>query len=307
MKEVWPNLFIPGAGKSGTTSLHFYLNQHPDIWMSKDKEPGYFCDHGEDKTKRKYYLSLFTGGKYCKYRGESSTGYMMSDITMRRIKKDIHNPKFIFILRNPVDRAYSHYSWLKGIGFESFSFEEAFLQDKERAFATKEVTPVGDKSYFQGGCYGKWLTQYCNFFGKENIHVITNEELNINPLKTLNTCFDFLSLEKLDALQEISKNQTKILTNPGFYHKAMLLLSQEGDNALKDLYKKILPDSVRIKLRRLIIACLEIFKNRFARSKPVLSITKAQREWIAKYYTEDVKILKKVIEKDFSHWSDFIE
>ena len=71
-----PNLFIPGAGKSGTSSLHKYLNQHPDIYMSKNKEPHFFC-HDDFNSKWEAYLQFYQEGIDKRYRGESSTGYMV--------------------------------------------------------------------------------------------------------------------------------------------------------------------------------------------------------------------------------------
>ncbi|HEY9134269.1 MAG TPA: hypothetical protein VIM85_00570, partial [Pseudomonadales bacterium] len=79
-----PNLFIPGSAKSGTSSLHEYLNQHPDISMSSEKEPHFFCIK-RNKKEAFEYEKLFENEK--KYRGESSTGYMVFHGVPERIKK----------------------------------------------------------------------------------------------------------------------------------------------------------------------------------------------------------------------------
>ena len=98
MSNIKPNLFIPGAGKSGSSSLHNYLKLHPDIYMSELKEPHFFS-HDENyfsKTQTEKYYELFKNGKKYKYRGESSTGYMVFPHVIDRIKMDKKKPKFIF-------------------------------------------------------------------------------------------------------------------------------------------------------------------------------------------------------------------
>ena len=125
-----PNLFVPGAAKSGTSSLHEYLNQHPDIFMSNMKEP-HFWTSPQKYGNFEWYSSLFEESSTKKYRGESSTGYMVFDHFLDRVTKYVEAPRFIFLLRNPIDRTYSHYRWLKGLGSEKLSFRSALEKDKD--------------------------------------------------------------------------------------------------------------------------------------------------------------------------------
>ena len=87
-----PNLFIPGAAKSGTSTLHDYLSLHPDINMSVNKEPNYYWR--EDK-RLEHYAKLYAGGRY-RYLGESSTNYMVLPEVVDRIRKTVSDPRFIF-------------------------------------------------------------------------------------------------------------------------------------------------------------------------------------------------------------------
>ena len=106
-EKKYPNLFIPGAAKSGTTSLHELLDLHPNISMSCVKEPHFWTRlEFENFTKKDIgnYLSLFDEKKNAKYRGESSTGYMVFPSFIEHLKQHYDSqPKFIFILRNPID------------------------------------------------------------------------------------------------------------------------------------------------------------------------------------------------------------
>jgi len=303
MSTVWPNLFIPGAAKSGTTALHHYLHQHSDIWMSGDKETGFFSNDERYYTGKKYYLSLFEKGKEHAYRGESSTGYMVHPQALYRIKKDTIDPKFIFILRNPIDRSFSHFNWLAGTGFESRSFKEAFLSNihLELSFS------ISEPYYYHYSCYGKWLSGFCKVFGRKSIHIITAEDLKKDLRKTINTCFSFLNLPEVHQFQETRLNETIMLKNPAFYKKSMHLISKQGDNWLKDLYRKLFPDSTRIKIRKSIVNFLEDMKYNYAESYEPPQLSNEERVWLAKYFYEDFQLLKQVTGLEFSQWPEFNE
>ena len=126
----WPNFFIIGAAKSGTTSLYHYLKQHPQIYMSPVKEPRFFAFHGEtleiDRydqlsradlrliladsiTKPSDYLALFNGVKDEKAIGEASPLYLQIPQVAARIHQFIPHAKLLAVLRNPIDRTYSQF------------------------------------------------------------------------------------------------------------------------------------------------------------------------------------------------------
>ena len=117
-----PNLFIVGAAKSGTTSLHNYLNQHPDVFMCTPKEPHFLINNeiGKDRisigvSDKNKYLNLFLKGKKKQYRGESSVMYLMyPDIVIPKINQQYgEDCKIIIMLRNPIERAYSGFQHVK--------------------------------------------------------------------------------------------------------------------------------------------------------------------------------------------------
>ena len=118
MLHFKPNLFIPGAAKSGTTSLHNLLDQHPEICMSSVKEPGYWKNEKFKDFKnieKENYLNLFMKSNH-KIFGESTTAYMYYDSFINNINSNYKvSPKFIFILRNPIDRFNSHFWCIKGL------------------------------------------------------------------------------------------------------------------------------------------------------------------------------------------------
>ena len=195
-----PDFFVPGAAKSGTTTLHDLLSTHHDISMSKEKEPVYW----NNKLFRQFklfevsrYANLFEKNR--KIKGESTTSYMYYDSFISNIKANFeYSPKFIFVLRNPVDRYVSHVNWLKGLGLEKKDVNQVINEDDWANFSEYDDYP---KQYYQFGLYNKWITRFIKNFGKKNIKIITFEQLISDRLKTLNSCYEFLGVEKVDNLK----------------------------------------------------------------------------------------------------------
>ena len=140
-----PNFLIIGAMKSGTTALYYYLEQHPDIYMSPVKEPNFFSSHKQENaadtvTEFGIYRQLFSGGSGKKAIGEASHSYLYEPGAAAEIRRYIPEAKLIAILRNPIERAYSHFLHMVRSGTEPLDdFARALQEDvvgihKERAF-----------------------------------------------------------------------------------------------------------------------------------------------------------------------------
>src|SRR5437763_505157 len=102
----WPNLFVVGAPKAGTTSLWLYLDRHPDIWMAPVKEPQFFSGLWYDQDS---YLRLFAPGARFKLRGEASPSYLAKAGVAEASKRVSPDARIVIMLRDPVERAYSKY------------------------------------------------------------------------------------------------------------------------------------------------------------------------------------------------------
>lgn len=308
LDEHWPNLFVPGAGKSGTSSLHAYLGLHPNIAMSKEKEPSFFTDTKGITKRKAYYLDLFKSNKKVLYRGESSTGYMSSPAATKNIKAYVTQPKFIFILRNPIDRAFSHFRWMTSLGYEKQGFKEAINSDISGTKHAKTSVAFGSKHYYQEGLYAKWISKYVNAFGKQNIHVITSERLRETPLHTLNSCFHFLGIDALSDLQPINLNPTSGRKASRRYRLTNYLLFGKHLVSIKRAYSAILPGRIRIFIRQKMSALQKHtintdFHNDDKEMYPVLS--QSQRDWLKDLYAEEVKKLKGMTGNEYQKWLDF--
>ena len=110
--ERRPNLFIIGAMKSGTSSLHAYLGTHPSVFMCEPKEPGYFVEQLNLKRGRGWYSKLFHGAEGASIRGESSTEYTKAPMyggVPQRLAEFNPQAKIIYLMRDPIERSISHY------------------------------------------------------------------------------------------------------------------------------------------------------------------------------------------------------
>ena len=298
MEAIQPNLFIPGAAKSGTTSLHQLLDLHPDVTMSSTKEPVYWNSVNyisNEKINR--YNALFNSSN-SKIIGESTTSYMYYSNFILRIKKHFKkSPKFIFILRNPIDRCYSHYWYLVGRGQENRSFKTSFTNDAKREFSNYGDLP---NYYYHFGRYAHWLEAFYTNFESKNIKIITLEDLKINPLKTINSCFLFLSISELTTLSPIKSNVSVRLKYPKLYHLNRKILA--GKYSITKFSKCLIPKKQRVYLKN------RLQKNTFFNTHKPLNypeLSEQDRSLVKSYYENDVKRLKKLTGHAFNGWRDF--
>ena len=300
MLHFKPNLFIPGAAKSGTTTLHNLLNQHPEICMSSVKEPGYWKNEKFKDFKnieKENYLNLFMKSKH-KIFGESTTAYMYYDTFINNINSNYKvSPKFIFILRNPIDRFNSHFWWIKGLGLEKSNFQEALSKDQNNQFKAYNYYP---KYYFQFGLYAKWLKRFYNCFDRSNIKIIIFEDLINNQLKTANSCFEFLGLKKLDTISNHTSNQTALLKNPELYH--FLNKSAIGKYSFTKIGKYFLPKKT---INWIILNIKNNLKNWKKENVSCPKLSKENRYELKALYFKDVSELKKLTEYNYKEWTDF--
>lgn len=192
----FPNLFIIGAMKAGTSSLHEYLGQHPQIFMSRMKEPQYFAPHltrwnqawGQGNSYPEqgvdWYLHLFKDAGNVKYAGESSVSYSARpwvEDCEKRIAKFNPASRIIYLLRDPVERAISHYWYFVRDGREDQDILTAFKRRGE---------------YIARSNYALQLQPYLNTFGHQQVFTLTVEELNAQPQRTFQSLFEWLGVDK---------------------------------------------------------------------------------------------------------------
>ena len=196
-----PNLFVIGAMKSGTSSFHDYLGSHPEIFMSEVKEPCHFVPELRRSQGTDWYLNLFAKGQNCLYRGESSVVYThLPDHpgVVERIEAFAPDAKFIYVMREPVARAVSHY-W--------HCFQSNRVRESRQildAFKTNHI-------YLDYSDYALQLKPFLERFGPNRVRAITLEELSTDKITVMHSIFRWLNVDpeavpavKLDTIRHIT-------------------------------------------------------------------------------------------------------
>ena len=294
-----PNFFIPGAAKSGTTSLHKLLDTHPDISMSNEKEPVYWNNklfNEFENLEISRYLNLFE--QDVKIKGESTTSYMYYESFIRNVKNNFQqSPKFIFILRNPIDRYVSHSNWLRGLGKEKRRIDEIIEDERYLDFEEYEDYP---KQYYQFGLYNKWISRFVENFGRENIKIVTFEKFVSERLNILNSCFEFLGVSRMQSVKFIKSNKTNKIIFPTIYH--FLRKSSIGKMKYTMIGKFFLPKKIRTIIKSLIKI---VIKNWISFESKKEIVSNKYRKMLKDIYYEDVMALKDKLNYDFPEWEDF--
>jgi Sulfotransferase domain len=188
-----PNLFVVGAAKAATTSLWRYLQAHPDVFMARIKEPHFFSRGGVNgipvaKTEEAY-LALFARAGGAAYRGEASVSYLWDPEAAEVLERWAPDARILISLRDPVERAYSHYWTHVRIGTERRTFREAVDAELEGRHDVLSVPPP----YVSRGYYAEQVRPYLELF--EHVLVLFFEELVADVRGSMRTVFEFLGLD----------------------------------------------------------------------------------------------------------------
>ena len=241
--RVLPDFIIIGAGQCGTTSLYNYLIQHPNIYPSSKKEINFF-DYNFDKCISWYKLHFqtkfqkFFKTQICKKNfltGEATPHYLFNPSVPKRVQKTLPKIKLIVILRNPVDRAYSHYSKDVTLGRQTLSFTEIINHEeklketpiKNNNTENSNLYNIWNSLYFGRGIYVDQLKNWLDVFPRDQFLILKTEDMNADLTKTLNKVFQFLNISKFQV-KDIKR------TNVGKYEK----MDQSTRKILIKFYKQ---------------------------------------------------------------------
>ena len=302
-----PNFFIFGATKSGTSSLYFYLKQHPDVFMSGVKEPHFFgFEPGQDvwevrngeNRKNSYvvtdfdaYQKLFEAGAGAKARGEASVTYIYREGSAERIHAQVPDAKLVAVLRNPVERAYSAYLHLIREEDEPCAtFMEAL--DAEPKRIAEGWAPL--YHYQNMGFYGEQLSRFYKRFAPEQIKIFLYEDLEKEPERVIKEIFTFVGVDPTFEPDTKTRHNISGVPQNKLVHQAHRFLKKP--HPLKDLGKTLLPASLRSRAKRQLLSRLESQNLR----KPPLSPEARAR--LVGAYRDDIGALQELLGRDLSHW-----
>jgi hypothetical protein len=275
------NTFIVGAPKAGTTSLHHYLDQHSEVSMSSVKEPNFFSI--KEVTPLFYnslciasseaYHKLFVQEK--QIMGEASVSYLFYDEVPKRIHDYNAKAKIIIMLRQPIERAFSHYLMDSRLGFCSKTLEEIIAHPQKH--------PQFHQQYVELGSYYSQLERYLSIFKKEQLKVIFYEDFKNDTLKEMSSLFDFLGID--DQPLDLSVQNSFLSPSNSFI--AFLYTF----NWIRKGVKLLVPFSLIAFLKKTFLS---------GSKKPVIS--NEVKEKLKHYYQDDVRQLEKLLNIDLSRW-----
>ena len=298
-----PDFLVIGAGKSGTTSLHEYLNQHPQIFMGT-KEPNFFHYELEtedsfdiEATKKHYresvtdltsYKGLFKDAKDGQLLGEVSNLYLNSEKAYKRIEYYVPEVKLIAILRHPADRLFSRYYHLvREDKLPSKSFDDIF--DKSSIWWRRaDLIPEG--------FYFSQLKKFYDTFKRDQIKVFLYEEFINETDRVVKDIFEFLNVNP-----DI-KVGTDVIYNKSGEVKNKAIDTLVGQNSAPILFLKRYAPAVHKAMKNSVQVnrILNALRNKNL-EKPELSKENRKRI-IEEIYKEDILELQQLLQRDLSHW-----
>jgi hypothetical protein len=283
------DFFIVGAPKAGTTSLYHYLSAHPQVEMSRQKETDYFSDKAIHEQGMYYaknrintldkYDSLFVQKESVVY-GEASVSYLFYENVAEDIKKYNPNAKIIIMLRDPIERAFSHYLMDYRLGLISDSFENVLAKISKHKNAH-----LFYQQYIEVSKYAKQIQRYLDFFKKENILFIDYEDFKKNVSKTVDQVYNFLNISTEFVADINTKHNTFIMPK----NKIIRLIYSFV------FLRKILTFLFPVYLVKNISVLL--FKSD---KKPEL--LKETRSLLSIIFNDDIKKMEEVLAKNYSKW-----
>ncbi len=292
MNGDMPNFFILGAAKAGTTSLHYYLQQHPKVFLSAVKEPNFFgYDPFYAEGIHKYVARHFSCSCGFPARGEATPTYFHQyETVIPRMQEAFAavSPRFLVILRDPVDRAWSHYLHRKRNCTEPETFERALALENERL----QQNPQAFVGYFRPGLYAKQLTAWFRHFPRDRFLIGLTEDLRAKPTEFISNICSFLGV---DPPAEMDLSEKKNRASEPRIRWLMQLLNRP--NLVQRFVKSLLSRHTQLRLSWYI---RELNLRPYTKELPRINEETAAS--LRTLYAEDLERLEEMIERDLSKW-----
>lgn len=296
-----------GAPKAGTTWLNTCIAEHPEVFVSI-KELSFFNDAGgiydkfhrtytkgikwyisrfpkkvESKSPYAYLLKIYPPQKNSRLMGDFTVDYLSRPKAPHRIHDHFPQTKIICVLRQPVERAYSHYVWYK----RNFKFEKANTFEE-----ALEKQPL----YIEKSLYYKYLKTYFELFGKENILILFYEDIKENPLEVVRQTYKFLNIAENFVPTSLNKKVNKSrVAKYNLVSKVLLIPKFMRDHNLTSVLYPISKTRIYRKAQ-----------NIYTRYNTIsydynVPLTR-KNELTQKYFMQDINDLENLLGKDLSIW-----
>lgn len=298
-----PDFLVIGAPKAGTTALHMALDRHPSLFLSPVKEPKFFLTDGpppargggpgdaqtyrEHVWRREEYEALFDGAPPGSLRGESTPFYLYGGLAHRRIRRLIPGARLIVVLRDPVERAHSNWAHLRSAGLEPIGdfLSACAAEDRRVAAGWAEFW-----HYLRLSRYGEQLDHLFTVFPREQVLVLRYRLLVNEPARALDSICRFLGVAT-GVISEVPRENVTINPPRTLRHTAVSQAMRAA--AVAGQY---LPAAAVAALTGPLERVLQ--QDRRQRQP----LTWAERQALLPRLENDIRLLQKVTDTDFSDW-----
>lgn len=304
------DLFIVGAAKAGTTALWQNLSRLSQIHFCPIKEPHYFSGDIDISSFRKdfrdqiqmnfqkyfegkplaqkyqafirdleVYQSLYRDAREGQMLAEASASYLWSKVAARNIKAYNPDSRIVMVLRDPVERAFSHYLMDLRMGFTDKDFISAIkddMQSKERLWGNSSL-------YIDLGLYAQQVQRYLELFPSNQILILLHDQLQSQPVYVAQNLSRFIGLEDAEISLAERHNVAKVPRNK----LAARIIRQPW-------LKKISRSKKLVKLMP--------YASKILASRTVPQITEEEQEYAYSYFSKDIEVLEQMLNLDLSHW-----
>ena len=302
-----PDFFVVGAARSATTSLHYYLQQHPEIVMSATKEPNHFVfDHGVQPARplidspsiiaksvadRSTYEALFAGSTPGQRLGDASPLYLYVPEAAANIHAEVPDARIIALLRNPVDRAYSHHMHIHRLPREETI--PAFRQACEAEIAAADDgSRYGTGSHvLRMGRYAEQVERYLDRFGRESVAVLTYESFQREPAAGLERICSLLGVSDHTFETDVNYNSAGLTTN------ALTAWASGAVRRMQPRIKAFLPARIAATAGRM--------RAKYDRPSAAPPLPDDLRAQLVDWFAPSVAALRALDVVDTSVWPDF--
>jgi hypothetical protein len=303
MQKIIPNFLVCGPPKCASTSLYFYLKQHPEIFMSPVKQVKFFSVF-YDKGADFYVNTYFSGIKKEKMAGEATPTYFLLPFVAERMKNYNPEMKLIFCLRDPVERTFSGYMMRVNNGTEHLSFREALEENLKQRETVKfesakdakdwaddmlrsdRLEETGFRTYLDGSLYATNLRHYMNHFPLSQIKIIFLDDIKKDLNGTLKDLFTFLGVDNTFQIQNTEQKNT--------YKKSKIKFLDPILGKNKKL-SKVLANAMPKSLRKRILKTMYVEGSKDR-------ITPEDRKFAYEILKNEIVELEKMLNVDLSHW-----
>ncbi len=313
-KTILPTFIVVGANKGGTTSIYHYLKQHKQVYLSPIKEPHFFSQdidinlfkkefaHNKLQDIEKYvsgdmkeeyhaafirdieqYKKLFSRVQDQKAIGELSTSYLYSKVAAKEIKNLLPDCKIIICLRNPFERAYSHYRMNLWTGNSNeFDFYKALIED----FNHTPKVWGNAHLYTEIGLYYEQVKRYLDVFGKENVKIIFTEDMKKNAPQVIKELYEFIGVDS-SFIPDTSTRYNEVFTPK--YKNITWFLNKSG---IRPLMKRLSPQF----LKNIVVKVF--YKGKGEKGE----IPENAKQFMKEKFSDDISKLSLLLNKDLSNW-----